>query len=101
MEDKENLVVEEEKVQEVPVGPNGETISVPIGLGLEKPEEASAEALEPVEEDSLDDLSLELEGVEEVTPLEEAVVEDPLVSEDQGKYADGFPDWNLEPPLGK
>ena len=85
MEEKENLVVEEEKVQEVPVGP----------------EESPAEALEPVEEDSLDDLSLELEGVEEATPLEEAVVEDPLVSEDQGKYADGFPDWNLEPPLEK
>lgn len=84
MEEKENLVVEEEKVQEAPVV-----------------EETPAEALEPVEEDSLDDLSLELEGVEEVTPLEEAVVEDPLVSEDQGKYADGFPDWNLEPPLEK
>ena len=77
MEEKENLVVEEEK----------------------KVEEPAAE-LEPAEE-SLDDLSLELEGVEEATPLEETVIEDPLVSEDQGKYADGFPDWNLEPPVSK
>lgn len=80
MEEKENLVVEE-KVEEAPV--------------------EEAEALEPVGEESLDDLSLELDGVEEATPLEEAEIEDPLVSEDQGKYADGFPDWNLEPPVGK
>ena len=80
MEEKENLVVEE-KVEEAPV--------------------EEAEVLEPVGEESLDDLSLELDGVEEATPLEEAEIEDPLVSEDQGKYADGFPDWNLEPPMGK
>lgn len=80
MEEKENLVVEE-KVEEAPV--------------------EEVEALEPVGEESLDDLSLELEGVEEATSLEEAEIEDPLVSEDQGKYADGFPDWNLEPPMGK
>ena len=80
MEEKENLVVEE-KVEEAPV--------------------EEVEALEPVGEESLDDLSLELEGVEEATPLEETEIEDPLVSEDQGKYADGFPDWNLEPPVGK
>ena len=80
MEEKENLVVEE-KVEEAPV--------------------EEAETLEPVGEESLDDLSLELDGVEEATPLEEAEIEDPLVSEDQGKYADGFPDWNLEPPMGK
>ena len=80
MEEKENLVVEE-KVEEAPV--------------------EEVEVLEPVGEESLDDLSLELEGVEEATPLEETEIEDPLVSEDQGKYADGFPDWNLEPPVGK
>lgn len=88
MEEKENLVVEEEKVEEAPV-----VEEVPA---VEEP----AAELEPAEE-SLDDLSLELEGVEEATPLEEAEIEDPLVSEDQGKYADGFPDWNLEPPVGK
>ena len=67
-------------------------------------EEAPAEeSLESLDEDlGLDDLSLELEPSDEVAPVEEEeelIMSDALVSEDQGKYADGFPDWNLEPPL--
>lgn len=67
-------------------------------------EEAPAEeSLESLDEDlSLDDLSLELEPSEEVAPVEEEeeiLLGDAFVSEDEGKYADGFPDWNLEPPL--
>ena len=64
-------------------------------------EEAPAE--ESLDEDlGLDDLSLELEPDDEIAPVEEEeelIMSDALVSEDQGKYADGFPDWNLEPPL--
>ena len=64
-------------------------------------EEAPAE--ESLDEDlGLDDLSLELEPSDEAAPVEEEeelIMSDALVSEDQGKYADGFPDWNLEPPL--
>ena len=64
-------------------------------------EEAPAE--ESLDEDlGLDDLSLELEPGDEIAPVEEEeelIMSDALVSEDQGKYADGFPDWNLEPPL--
>ena len=67
-------------------------------------EEAPAEeSLESLDEDlGLDDLSLELEPGDEIAPVEEEeelIMSDALVSEDQGKYADGFPDWNLEPPL--
>ena len=69
-------------------------------------EEAPAEeSLEPLDEDlGLDDLSLELEPSDEVAPVEdeeELIMSDALVSEDQGRYAAGFPDWNLEPPTRK
>lgn len=66
-------------------------------------EEAPAE--ESLDEDlGLDDLSLELEPSDEVAPVEdeeELIMSDALVSEDQGRYAAGFPDWNLEPPTRK
>ena len=66
-------------------------------LGEEVPAEESLD-----EDLGLDDLSLELEPGDEIAPVEEEeelIMSDALVSEDQGKYADGFPDWNLEPPL--
>ena len=92
MDEKENVLVEnEEELQPAEESPELE----------EKPLEEEAEA--PAEDENLElsldeDLSLEMEGAEE-EQQEEIVAYDPLVSEDQGKYADGFPDWNLEPPL--
>lgn len=93
--------------------PLEEELEAPEEPLLEEEEAAPAEEKPPLEEEApaeesldedlgLDDLSLELEPGDEIAPVEEEeelIMSDALVSEDQGKYADGFPDWNLEPPL--
>lgn len=102
----ENLL-DEEPVEEELEAPEEPLLEEEAAPAEEEPlleEEAPAEeSLESLDEDlGLDDLSLELEPGDEIAPVEEEeelIMSDALVSEDQGKYADGFPDWNLEPPL--
>lgn len=113
IDEQENLLVEEDEKEAPELEEEEDELdqensldglpqTMGLGLDLEKLNQEQPSEEESLEEESLDDLSLELDGGDELAPAEEEQEVEPvdlLVSEDQGKYADGFPDWNLEPPL--